>query len=483
MCEKENNICIIDDAIMTPASELGIQNSSIFYMNDFEKLFEKEWDDTNVKNICAKLSENGWQLLGFSNPEFYIKKLTTNFDLSGIVIFDWEYKTEVKQYDVLMEILQNYPVYIIVYSSSTHEKEIKELLNNSEMQEFQRRLFYISKDDENVQQNLTDLLEQIRKIVEEDFSYNIGEQLKRIFYISLTKVLASFSNINTEDMLELLSEGPNSQNEIDHSIKDFISEKIKSFIECSDDIHQSIHEKTQNDNIDKTLLELLCSKIKNTIINTKLEITNTEELKTDKKLSESVMQKLWSYRLYDNPTDKIVRMGDIIRKKDDVNYEKLYLILTDNCKLHRFNKKTNGLLNVVELEKIDNNCKINIKNITSLTNKIDLTGINGNPLILPYIKVKNNELEDYLLQMQKHVCINDLKIEEHHEYEPLSYEYIENYERICCLSSSFLLPLIGTIITNLFGWGCPDYPQCIQDNIKNRCKGTEIVAPEVVTDA
>ena len=186
----------------------------------------------------------------------------------------------------------------------------------------------------------------VYKIVEEDFSYNIGEQLKRIFYISLTKVLASFSNINTEDMLELLSEGPNSQNEIDHSIKDFISEKIKSFIECSDDIHQSIHEKTQNDNIDKTLLELLCSKIKNTIINTKLEITNTEEPKTDKKLSESVMQKLWSYRLYDNPTDKIVRMGDIIRKKDDVNYEKLYLILTDNCKLHRFNKKTNGLWHV-----------------------------------------------------------------------------------------------------------------------------------------
>lgn len=42
--------------------------------------------------------------------------------------------------------------------------------------------------------------------------------------------------------------------------------------------------------------------------------------------------------------------------------------------------------------------------------------------------------------------------------------------RVCSISSPFLHPLIGTIITNLFGWGCSDYPTKVQEDIKNRCE-------------
>lgn len=463
-------VCIVDDGFLSPAQALEMELYPVLRNNHIEDMLKQRWDDIAIKNLCDNLLKGGWDIQAFSGPKKYENKIEEDVYISDILIFDWEYATgEVDQVGILKKILTKYPVFVYIFSGADTEDEVQGLIEN-ELRCFKERIKYLPKciDNEQADKAAEDLSSQLEKMKENNFSFYFGSGFRKIVANSVENILVKFADLKLENVLALLSHDENIS-ELNLEIKKIISSKVTECIRSSSEIREILsREKIKKDVIDE-LIGILEGKIQNSIISAKLPLPKSENSPHSEEKNTDIMGALWSFRLYYKPLDedRIVRTGDIIVKKSSTDFSNLYLVITDDCSLSRFAKKTGGILNTVELTRItpgvDN--KIKIKGLTSLTNIAGLSGTNGRPLLLPYIPVEDNQLRDYLLLMQRHFTI-ECKVK---EGSSLIYDDID-YRRVCSISSPFLHPLIGTIISNLFGWGCPDYPPEIQEDIKKRCE-------------
>lgn len=469
--KKYNNnvVCIVDDGFLCPAVRAGKETEKVFFTHDLESWVGESWDDTAIQKLCINLLQKGWNIQAFHHPNFYEDKLAKDIYISDILVFDWEYKTGgVEQISILRRILSGYSVYVYIFSGADKEGEIRELIRDK-LKEFSGRVSYLSKDDGNgYEKTALDFSNKLNEMKEKNFSFYFGSSIRRIVANSIESILVKFADMNLKNVLSLLSHD-RLDDELSLDMKDIISLKIAEHVKTSSEIRNILFQGGIEKDVVEELIGMLEGKIKNSIISAKLPLPKSENSPHSEEKNTDIMGALWSFRLYYKPLDedRIVRTGDIIVKKSSTDFSNLYLVITDDCSLSRFAKKTGGVLNTVELTRIipgvDN--KIKIKGLTSLTNIAGLSGTNGRPLLLPYIPVEDNQLRDYLLLMQRHFTI-ECKVK---EGSSLIYDDID-YRRVCSISSPFLHPLIGTIISNLFGWGCPDYPSEIQEDIKKRCE-------------
>lgn len=464
---RENRIYIADDAFISPAHSIKKDNDKIFYNDELQKFIgmpDEVWTDVIVKNLCSSLISNSWLVYGFSHPNHLLENLENDSSMCPtIIIYDWDYTgLSTDNSSILKEILSNYPVYIFVYTGSDKIKEITDLIQSDEFHLYKRRISPLEKVI-NGESSVNSLTTELNNLIQNNFSFMFGSKMRKILLNGIDKTLSNFSNMDIDNVLKLLN-GEQNEN-LSKEIKRMIADKITSYIKMSKDVDNTIKEFNSDIKIINEIKNILSSKIENNIISAELAIDNsseTEEVST-------LMRELWSYRLYNNPTDNVVRTGDIIRKKGCNNYNNLYIIITDNCSLTRFKRKTAGLLNTIELNPLNSFHQdvIKAKNITSLTNTTGFSKTNGKPLLLPYINL-DKKYVDYILYMQNHKCIK-VNIDEYNEKAPLLYDDKFDYEIVCSISSEFLHPLIGTIINNLYGWGCEDYSQTVQKDIEARC--------------
>ena len=464
---NNNVVCIVDDGFLCPAVRAGKETEKVFFTHDLEGWVGESWDDTAIQKLCINLLQKGWNIQAFHHPNFYEDKLAKDIYISDILVFDWEYKTGgVEQISILRRILSGYSVYVYIFSGADKEGEIRELIRDK-LKEFSGRVSYLSKDDGNgYEKTALDFSNKLNEMKEKNFSFYFGSSIRRIVANSIESILVKFADMNLKNVLSLLSHD-RLDDELSLDMKDIISLKIAEHVKTSSEIRNILFQGGIEKDVVEELIGMLEGKIKNSIISTKLPLPISQ---TSEEICDiDVIRSLWSFMLYYKPLDEdqIVRTGDIIAKKSSTDFSHLYLVITDDCSLSRFVKKTGGILNTVELTRITSEAdnKIKIKGLTSLTNIAGLSGTNGRPLLLPYIPVEDNKLHDYLLLMQKHFTI-ECKVK---EGPSLIYDDID-YRRVCSISSPFLHPLIGTIITNLFGWGCSDYPTKVQEDIKNRCE-------------
>ena len=466
---NNNVVCIVDDGFLCPAVRAGKETEKVFFTHDLESWVGESWDDTAIQKLCINLLQKGWNIQAFHHPNFYEDKLAKDIYISDILVFDWEYKTGgVEQISILRRILSGYSVYVYIFSGADKEGEIRELIRDK-LKEFSGRVSYLSKDDGNgYEKTALDFSNKLNEMKEKNFSFYFGSSIRRIVANSIESILVKFADMNLKNVLSLLSHD-RLDDELSLDMKDIISLKIAEHVKTSSEIRNILFQGGIEKDVVEELIGMLEGKIKNSIISAKLPLPKSENSPHSEEKNTDIMGALWSFRLYYKPLDedRIVRTGDIIVKKSSTDFSNLYLVITDDCSLSRFAKKTGGVLNTVELTRIipgvDN--KIKIKGLTSLTNIAGLSGTNGRPLLLPYIPVEDNQLRDYLLLMQRHFTI-ECKVK---EGSSLIYDDID-YRRVCSISSPFLHTLIGTIISNLFGWGCPDYPSEIQEDIKKRCE-------------
>ena len=473
---RENRIYIVDDAFISPAHSINKDNDKIFYndeLQDFIGMPDEVWTDGIVKNLCSSLISNGWFVYGFSHPNHLLENLESDSSMCpAIIIYDWDYAgSSTENSSLLKEILSNYPVYIFVYTGSDKIEEITDLIQSDEFHLYERRISPFEKII-NGESSVNSLTTELNNLIQNDFSFIFGSNMRKILLNGIDKTLSNFSNMDINNVLKLLN---GEQNEsLSKEIKRMIADKITSYIKMSKDVDDIIKEFNTDIKIINEIKNILSSKIENNIISAELAIdisSETEEESTSDE-AKALMRELWAYKLYNNPTDNVVRTGDIIRKQGCVNYNNLYLVITDNCSLTRFKNKTGGLLNTIELKPLNLFYKdeIQVNNISSLTNAHGFSGTNGKPIMLPYIKINNNYV-DYVLFMQNHKCLSVAKANKN---DPLLYDSEFNYERVCSVSSEFIHPLIGTIISNLYGWGCDDYSIAVQDDLKDRCNQLKI---------
>jgi len=470
---REKHIYIVDDAFINPAQSIKKDSDKIFYNSEIQEFInmpDEIWTDVIVKNLCSSLISYGWLVYGFSHPSHFLENLENDSSMCpAIIIYDWDYAgSSTENSSILKEILSKYPVYIFVYTGSDKIKEITDLIQSDEFHLYERRISPLEKII-NGESSVNSLTTELNNLIQNDFSFIFGSNMRKILLNGIDKTLSNFSNMNINDVLKLLN---GEQNEsLSKEIKRVIADKITSYIKMSKDVDDIIKEFNSDIKIINEIKNILSSKIENNIISAELTIDNSSETEEESASNDTkaLMRELWAYRLYNNPTDNVVRTGDIIRKKGSDNYNNLYLIITDNCSLTRFKSKTAGLLNTIELKPLNlfSQDEIKAKNITSLTNTTGFSKTYGRPLLLPYINL-NKEYVDYILYMQNHKCIQ-VNVEEYNEREPLLYGDKFDYEIVCSISSEFLHPLIGTIINNLYGWGCEDYSQIVQKDIEARC--------------
>ena len=468
----KKHIYIVDDAFISPAASKKKDNDKIFYNNelqDFTNMSDEMWTDVIVKNLCSLLISKDWFVYGFSHPNHLLEKLEDDSSMGpAIIIYDWDYPdTNLENENKLKEILSNYPVYIFIYTGCDKTDTIRNLIYSEDFHLYKRRISILEKNI-NGESSVDKLTSFLNDLIQQDFSFKFGSNMRKILLKGIDKTLSNFSSMNISNVLKLLN---GEQNEdLSKEIKRMLADKIISYIKTSKDVNNIMKELTSDIKIINEIKNILSSKIENNIISTALIIdkSNTND-KCNSDEAKTLMRELWAYRLYNNPTDNVVRTGDIIRKKGSANYNSLYMIITDNCSLTRFKSKTAGLLNTIELKPLKSFCQdeIKAKNITSLTNTTGFSKTNGRPLLLPYINL-NKKHVDYILYMQNHKCIQ-VEVDNYNEKDPLLYDDKFEYEIVCSISSEFLHPLIGTIINNLYGWGCEDYSQIVQKDIESRC--------------
>lgn len=468
---REKHIYIVDDAFINPAHSINKDNDKIFYNNelqDFIDMPDKEWTDVIVKNLCSSLILNGWLVYGFSHPNHLLEKLEDDSSMSpAIIVYDWDYiDSTVENENKLKEILSKYPIYIFIYTGCDKTDEIRNLIDSKEFNSYKRKISILKKNTDG-ESSVDKLTSKLNDLIQKDFSFKFGSDMRKILLNGIDKTLSNFSSMDINNVLKLLN-GEQNEN-LSKEIKRMIADKITSYIKMSKDVDDIIKEFNSDIKIINEIKNILSSKIESNIISAKLVIDNSSEIEEESTSDEAkaLMRELWAYRLYNNPTDNVVRTGDIIRKEGSANYNNLYLVITDNCSLTRFKNKTGGFLNTIELKPLNSFYKneIQVNNISSLTNANGFSKTSGKPIMLPYIKIDNNYV-DYILFMQNHKCFSVTKANKN---EPLLYDNEFNYERVCSISSEFIHPLIGTIVSNLYGWGCDDYSTAVQDDLKARC--------------
>jgi len=496
------DLCIIDDAFMGPAIECKIERHGSYTGAGLSILMQQKtgWErEPMVHELCSLVlgdmdevkATPRWVLRAFSNPEFFINAFEDENYRSDIIIFDWEYMTEVDQVFYLRKILTSSHASIIIYSQQEIDK-IKPTVNEN-LEEFINRILIIDKSPD---ESFNALLRTAKQMQEESFAFKFGKELRTITNKSLDDILCRLSSIDFNKVIDCLVKQNDDAGSgaVDAELKTIISSKIKDILKESPELNSFLETKGIPSETSQELLELTSETIKNHIVSACnfFEESTLAPESTDTPLP---FEDLWSYRLYHTPRadDKMVRTGDLI-KEHGANSDILFFVLNGDCDLQHFWKKCGGMLVLVELlnissmsseiqeraksiTSINSKFKQNFREITSFSNGNSLSSIAGAPILIPYVPViKGGVYADYLL-FPLRVSSYNVPIIDGAEIDnkylaksPLIYDYIK-YERVCSISEPFAAPLKWTILSHLYGWGSPDYPEALQKNLSAKIKG------------
>ncbi len=505
-----NSLCIIDDGFMKPATAAQLEqhkyfSSSTIELFALEKDLKEKWDNERaLRSLCEKLltdedeaAQKKWNLTAFSNPEFFKETFEEENFRSDVLIFDWEYNQlpDFDQITFLRDMLKKTHMHIFIFSGQDAEEKIEKLLEDELSEYKEKRLSFLNKDNEDsYDEAARKLHSKISEKQDNNFSFKFGKELRKITNQSLDDVLLHLSEMDIEKIIKHF--GENADEPVDTGMKEMIGVKIKDKVAESKNF-QGFLKKAKLATYSKVgqFAETISEKIKNDIIKSQLPHDITGDSDGDGDGGDiNLLEKLWSYRLYHHTDDGFVRPGDLIRKSG-VYDGVLYLVLTGPCDLHRFWKNTGLRLNVVELLDVDvhkerikqiaattNNLNSDyrkkIASVSSLTNRSSLSMINGGPVFVPYVPFDEGASKKDFLLFPK--SINNIQIDipdalqdmppKKRKDIPLKYDQFD-YDLVCAVSDPFLSPLVGTVISDLFGWGVPDFSPDLHESLAKKAQG------------
>jgi hypothetical protein len=448
------NVCYIEDGI--PCTNEAVKDlvDERFRLNPndlkniIERVDEVEWNDSEERKLIDKLLNcQDLMLVVFTNPDFYFNYIENESFIPEVFILDWHFQG-VNTEKILERILKQCFSFIFIYTRHDKEDEINGILESKFLGSM-NRISLIHKEDEDSVNSLITKMNQCR---ETNFSLKFGKDLRRCSLETIEKILIELGNVTCHDIHNYFSATKDSKCDL----IDFIGERFKSYlVNAMDEPIQADEQQSSNNASDQTIIE-----------------------------------KLWSYRLYyyPNDNDKLVRKGDIIRKED-----KYFLIISANCDLAKVWASNYGFFSCVPLyrfyedrKKISEKFSLTKESLQSMKNQglsqismlaIIKEGLTMGHFFLPFVKISTNDnvVFQYFFVSPKEIQslfvdppnINPKKkIKEH----PLNYDYIKDCNRICCLSEPFLTQVVEHIYNSLRGFGVPDYSDGAKDVIKVQSK-------------
>lgn len=455
---RKYSLCIIDDKI--PATAGHLDDTKELNGQDLMQLISdldaNNWSDPEVKEFISNILREPtfWNISAFTNPNIYMNHIEETLYIPDIVIYDWEYPGVSNSEECLLDILKKNFSLINIFTHVDKNDQVTNLINSDDrFKPYQNRIDILHKGNED---SVKELMDRINTAKESNFSFKFGAELRHKTIDSIEKILIELGKYSPDDVVWILGE------------EDKTNSKRK----------MSVNE----------LVTFMVHKLRNELSTCKFG-TDLPEVSSNppRDPGDETIKNLWSFRLYYKPSDDLVRKGDIIRSNTaDCT---LYLVVSSDCHLCRFWSSNMGFLTLVPLHKVDKKNEIlktklklykaeshykNKVTVTSLTNTRNLDG----PTIIPILRNSDGTYVDYL------ICPKELfsaeipppqnsRFNEIKNFLPLRYDDIRNYDgnnRIT-ISEPFLTPLIQHILSNVTGYGVPDYPSRLQEIINDNIKG------------
>ena len=416
-----------------------------------------DWsEDENVKGVIVSLLDLSadWECYAFTAPQFFINHRNNGYCINpDVILYDWDYNDSPSSNSSevhLFELLKSTHSIIIIYTGADKNDELIDILQKEEFKPYEDRLTLIEKgqplnDKKNAEKTVYEVIEEAKKRFESNFSYKYAKKLLYNSNISLNEVLSEISSLS-----------------VDQFINSFGYQENNNFIVESEEFAGIIFDKYK-----QKLIENLPP----------LKNPSTEK----KDVSEDVIKKIWSYRLYYTSKNGQVKQGDIIKYQDD-----LFLVFSSDCHMEKFWCKNYGFLAVIPLYKIDKNekCKDLFGTLdkskqfkpTSLTNTRGIENI----AVLPAIPINDNFF-DYILFPKgiktieiSSPTVNDrtkqnvIKNNKALGYVDAHDAYGNDIEKIVSISENFKNQLIQFVQDNITGYGCPDFPKTLSEYLKEK---------------
>jgi len=482
---KPFEICMIDDSFPTvdidwinPAEALC--PSCLRYL-----LLNANWTEEELKDLTDELisKPHDWHAKAFTNPELFFNNQDQTGYTPELIVYDWDYNVATELSSThLNKIAASCHALIAVYSRSDHDGDIDDALQTEELKLYKSRIFKLHKEAPgSVQTLLTQFADHVQNNFSGQFSCDFRKStrlateqvLVSLGLYHIDDVFASFSSekVVQEMIVDTATEKLGEQLVRQPKLLDYIKVEISPFKRCIDSLAGIARSKMQK-------------------LNVFANIPSTPATSSLPESSDAILR-LWQFRLYYNPSDNLVRRGDIVEMSG--NY---YLVVSQSCDLTRFWLKTYGNILLVPLlrcvsdkQKIRDKVEI-IKKLPKMSSSADhlLSSLTGEMpgwydgvFSLPCVPVPEDN-SDILIGYPKEITSYKIPVPEHFEHlsddqkrnelscARLKYEYWINANRICTLSEPFAGALIQKCISTLQGFGVPDYPSALQGNLKQGFK-------------
>lgn len=433
----KHTICFIDDKIPVSQYPQYFQDTDIINESVLQFLLKNEetnWDDNAVKQMCQTLLTKRleWSITAFTSPSFFDNYVNSNVYAPEVIIYDWDYNYAVGGNDSqinLKKILENTYALVFIFSANDNTDEIKAIIKEKDIARYKNRLGFVIKNE---QRSVNALLKKIEKKYQDNFSLSFGQEIVGKSNQAINKVLAEISSFSVEDF-------------------------VLSIGEPQEDIWISTNQH---------FLDVILPRYKNQLCNY-FPIKNLP-INTSRSPQASNLRKIWSYRLYDITPSTSVSRGDIIKKKAKGGY---YLVVSSDCHMNQFGKKNGGFLTVIPLKELRGKKSQEIVKMMDAKN-IDFSSLTSSTIaltVLPAVPVSKTRNKDFLVAPKSITSIYFPLVTEEKK-KPLTYEKIGDYVKIASLSDPFKSPLLQFIFDNITGYGCPDFPKKLKEDIKKKIK-------------
>lgn len=345
------SICVIDDGLGEPAKKKGLVLEKSFdkgITKKFTQLDEKFWgEEYALKELCTEIvsDEYDWSFRGFANPQFFLQIFKKEHYRPNLIVFDWEYRNMHSGFNAaeyLLNLLSLCHSYIYVFTGQDNIEEIETRVSNitdKAIPDFKSRVQVLDKNQIDGSNHL-ELLDKIKQLTKDKFTFKFGDQLRETLNKSLDSVLVKLVDLNLSQAIQIFEGRVDTEFRTD--FKQFLKAKYKEAASKDNDLKTFLATENISENATDRLFELIGEKVGNDI--------ETSALSSDgyspAPASSAIEDDIWSYRLYHNSLDSNVRRGDIFLDLEQSCY---HLVINDPCSLTRFWKSNAGRLNTVKM--------------------------------------------------------------------------------------------------------------------------------------
>lgn len=467
-----HNICVIDDDIPVNGV-VEVDDRERISQGSLEKLLaSNQWNDINLKALLSQLvGGDEWYASAFVSPDIYLNAIESGWPKPDVIVFDWEYRAATAEPGALLvELLERSFAPIFIYTGVDQHGDVEERLSQPDLKAYSsRRLFLLKKEE---QRSSEELLRQASELYAGNFSFRVAARLRRALATSVETILITLGAYHIDFVKEFLNE----QETRDTDIKSLIAEKLVAHVLDDKSLFTELTQAGLDNEKAEKLLTLVKSKFRDEIASLDAGAWSLPGQKGPEDMPS--LRRIWSYRLYHTPSDKVVRKGDIVRKKRKGS---LFLVTTPDCQLARFWWKNCGRLTLIPLWDIaGDRAEIKraleqsrdgaaVKKMLKDAGPTSLTTLRSYPegwFVLPYVDVQGTEA--FLLGFAKAAVV--VEVARGTNTDHLDYTRWRTYERVATLSEPFATPIIEQSLLALMGHGAPDYPEQIRKDIKDRLK-------------